>query len=1660
MDKKLRKILSGILSLSLVSMPAVFPVGVGAAANASTVRLNPAAASPFNNGEFEGWGTSMGWWGNRIGYSDSLSQQAAEAFFSENGLGLDIVRYNVGGGDNPEHNHVTRSDSKLPCFAVPETNEDGTLKKDENGDVIYTYNWDNDSNQINVLKKIKEQNSSVHIEGYTNSPPWFMTETGCSGGGKITTDSNGKVTAIAENLSPDNYDVFADFLGDVTEHMAQIGLKFDSYSPMNEPDPQTKYWGELSVKQEGNHVAPGDNQSALILALDSEYTERGIDTLIAGLDETSIDYSINSFNKLTDEAKAALDRLDTHTYGGSKRAQLKQTAQDGNKNLWMSEVDGGWNGFGLADRIITDLNGMQASAWVMWDIVDKHKDAGFTAPDGSTPEANNSMDAAGTMWGVGMADHDTQTLELSNKYYTFGQFTRYINPGDTLIESSNSTLAAYNKKTGDIKIVALNSSSSDLPYVFDLSAFTNIGTNIKEIRTNNLTGDAAEHWKEITGEAALDGKKLTTTLKAGTITTYILEGAGATDYAVITGGGNEIGLGNSVTLSLETNLSGNVEWSVSDSTAAEITANGNTAVVKANKSGSVTVYAKIGEFTTQRDFEIPMYKLTGTPSWGNDTTAPSDSADYTKAADGDLNTYFDGTKGGMVIYDYGTTFKPSAIKLAARSGNGMPERTVGGTVQGSNDGISWTDLYKITSKIPSGEYTVISSSQLENDKAYRYFRYINNENMANIAEFSIDGAPSSDVLQNEPVVKDLSEFTDSFESGENIFQAPAGALSADGNQVYASGLDRFKNVFVPVKATAVTILAEPVALTENNRFRLTFNIFSGWETNGKDNTFSLKDANGNEVVSFTINVGSCVFKNINIGGVNALSTTPNAQCRSNMTSKVGANGWNNASQPYRNNVGHNKTAEIIIDGTGDVSISLTGGLEDAVCSGTLTAPVSIKSMELTGGYNASRERVVSYDNFDGDLITYAEPLKPAQTPEPTAAPVMPDSGEIISLNFDNGNLESTSSYGKAEGTPVFTETDGSKCVQFDNSAATAIKLTDANGNSLLTGFDKFTIAFKAKPVSTNASWLFYAAPDDNAQVYLKENYLGIRTQNGSLHTERYKNSGSRSAEIAQEVNQNEWNDVIISVDEAKTTLFVNGVCAKSESSLFKVSDMLGQNSVAYIGKANWGTGEYAQGYIDDFVIYNYALPEIDLGDLSEVKSDLILPETVEGGTVVWTSSNTDIITNDGKVTRPKDTAEVILTAKINISGMEFSSKYTARVMGLTDVINTFTAYAENGEIKFTSEYSSDIPYDMYVALYDGGGKLSGILKNTAEGVFQGLNEEKYTVSCFLWKGEVPVCSAVKKNVNMKNEQEMSAYLFVHFVGNESTSQDEQIYFSVSEDGKTWTTLNDKNPVLTSNVGEKGVRDPYILRGEDGKFFIIATDLSIYNLGLTQGSNRWSYCQTNGSKSIVIWESDDLVNWSEARLVKTAVDSAGCTWAPEAVYDSEKDAYMVFWASKTSEDNYSTQRMYRSYTKDFVTFSKPEVYIDGGNISNIDTTVIKHEGMYYRFTKNESNSSVTMMKSNLLDGSWRDVKTYTIDGKAGDTVTGYEGPTIFKMNGENKWTLLLDYYSAGKGYKPFVTEDISKGEFVSAEGFVTDDTYRHGTVMPITAEEYGRLVQSY
>ena len=300
--------------------------------------------------------------------------------------------------------------------------------------------------------------------------------------------------------------------------------------------------------------------------------------------------------------------------------------------------------------------------------------------------------------------------------------------------------------------------------------------------------------------------------------------------------------------------------------------------------------------------------------------------------------------------------------------------------------------------------------------------------------------------------------------------------------------------------------------------------------------------------------------------------------------------------------------------------------------------------------------------------------------------------------------------------------------------------------------------------------------------------------------------------------------------------------------------------------------------------------------------------------------------------------------------------------------------------------------------------------------------------------------------------QQAGYLFVTFT--DGREDGEQIYFAVSRDGLHWQDLNGGEPVLTSSIGEKGARDPFLLRSVDGNhFYLIATDLRIAS------GKGWDVAQYNGSRDLLIWESDDLVHWSAERSVTLGVEGAGCVWAPEAIYDRKRDAYMVFYASmvKLEGDTEPKQRIYCVYTKDFKEFTKPEVYIEREN-HVIDTTIVEDGGMYYRFSKDETTKLIRMDFGDDLQGEFHEISSQTLD-----QLFGVEGPEIYYLREEKQWCLIVDQFETHKGYLPLVCSDLSTGDFsVKEEGSYDMGSMkkRHGSVITLTEEEYGRLEKAF
>ncbi len=471
------------------------------------IKVTKENLSTTNNGIFQGWGTSLCWWANRIGYSPELTEKAAELFYGESGLRLNIMRYNIGGGDDPSHNHIKRTDSMIP----------GWIKYDRINHK-YVYDYTADTNQLNVLRACYEKCvKCAYVEVFSNSPPYFMCKSGCSSGGENPNENN---------LRDDCYGQFAEYLGNVTEYINNaLKIKVNSISPMNEPD--TDFWHLNSEKQEGCHFDAGESQNKIIIETAKAIQKRGLDHIeIVASDETSTDKAYNSYMKYSDEAKALMDRVSTHTYGTEQICKLGKLMKKVEMNLWMSETDWGDTagenagemgaGLWIANKIISDINGLSPSAWVLWQTIDYHKskDGYMGNRDFGIPNTDNGY------WGISFADHDSKEIILTQKFYCFGQFSRYIRPGDTLIHINSNTLGAIRPTDKTLTLVSVNDTSLPMNVTFDVCDFKEKGV-FKTIRTSGSIS-SGESWAE-SEEARFDSPIINLQLKENSVTTFIIK---------------------------------------------------------------------------------------------------------------------------------------------------------------------------------------------------------------------------------------------------------------------------------------------------------------------------------------------------------------------------------------------------------------------------------------------------------------------------------------------------------------------------------------------------------------------------------------------------------------------------------------------------------------------------------------------------------------------------------------------------------------------------------------------------------------------------------------------------------------------------------------------------------------------------------------------------------------------------------------------------------------------------------------------------------------------------------------------------------------------------------------------------------------------------------
>ncbi|MDD6729179.1 MAG: glycoside hydrolase family 43 protein [Eubacteriales bacterium] len=305
-----------------------------------------------------------------------------------------------------------------------------------------------------------------------------------------------------------------------------------------------------------------------------------------------------------------------------------------------------------------------------------------------------------------------------------------------------------------------------------------------------------------------------------------------------------------------------------------------------------------------------------------------------------------------------------------------------------------------------------------------------------------------------------------------------------------------------------------------------------------------------------------------------------------------------------------------------------------------------------------------------------------------------------------------------------------------------------------------------------------------------------------------------------------------------------------------------------------------------------------------------------------------------------------------------------------------------------------------------------------------------------------------------------AYLFAHFK-EKLTIDGEQVYFAVSKDGYNWEQVNGGKPVITCDKGELGCRDIEIIRTENNGFVILATDLCIVRIMDENHNVDWKKANSQGSKYLSMWRSDNLVDFSSQELIYFGRDDFGCLWAPEIFYDEENQEYLIHFGSTVAEDNYSHMAIYACKTKDFVTFTRPELFFEKDN-EILDSHITKVGDTYHLFYKNSENPPMNMHAvSKNLYGPYEHDKALEEYMATLYRPGSYEAPTTYRLP-DGKWCLMLDFFGCEKdkmGYVPFVSDGVGNADFkMDKEDFSFPYGFKHGKVIEITDGEYDRLIK--
>ncbi len=317
------------------------------------------------------------------------------------------------------------------------------------------------------------------------------------------------------------------------------------------------------------------------------------------------------------------------------------------------------------------------------------------------------------------------------------------------------------------------------------------------------------------------------------------------------------------------------------------------------------------------------------------------------------------------------------------------------------------------------------------------------------------------------------------------------------------------------------------------------------------------------------------------------------------------------------------------------------------------------------------------------------------------------------------------------------------------------------------------------------------------------------------------------------------------------------------------------------------------------------------------------------------------------------------------------------------------------------------------------------------------------------------------------KEEMEAYLMVYF-----TDPTHSLFFALSTDGYTFTSLNDGQPLFGGDTlaSQKGIRDPHISRGKDGAFYIAMTDLHVFGQEMGIRDTKWERPHAEhgwgNNHGFVLMKSYDLINWTNANfhLDKTYDLDLSCAWAPQTIYDPIEDKMMIYYTMRLSNGR---TKMYYSYTDDDFTklITPPELLFDypDTTIQVLDADILqKPDGTYFMtYVAQHRPVGIKMATSEFINRGYKYDSTW-LDYEPGHC----EAPNVWQRIGEDKWVLMYDIFSIQPHNFGFVeTSDFQNFEYLGHlnEGVMKTTNYtspKHGAVIHLTRKEAQRLADHW